>query len=124
MIKGAKVLRNAQIVDRLVPQDFLSDLRRDQTREILDAVIGCIEPERDYVFNLHQDEQTDPSRVMFTNTVSFEPVVRCRDCVYMCAEYSTVDKHGEVISTGYLCERTELLTKPDGFCSWAERRDA
>lgn len=53
-----------------------------------------------------------------------EPIVRCRDCVYMCAEYSTVDKHGEVISTGYLCEWTELWTKPDGFCSWAERRDA
>lgn len=54
----------------------------------------------------------------------YEEIVRCRDCVYMCAEYSTVDKHGEVISTGYLCEWTELWTKPDGFCSWAERRDA
>ena len=58
------------------------------------------------------------------NTVKREEIVRCRDCVYMCAEYSTVDEHGEVISTGYLCEWTELWTKPDGFCSWAERRDA
>ena len=65
----------------------------------------------------YPDERDEPMAVG-------EEIVRCRDCVYMCAEYSTVDKHSEVISTGYLCEWTELWTKPDGFSSWAERRDA
>lgn len=80
MIKDAKVLRNTQIIDRFEPHAFMSVVRRDKTRELIDVFIGCMEPEKDYIFTLHQDEQVDDSHVMITNTVSFKPIVQCRDC--------------------------------------------
>lgn len=77
MVKEAKVLRNTQIIDRFAPHNFLSVVRRDKTREILDIFIGCMEPDRDYILNLHQDEQVDDSRIVITNTVSFSERETC-----------------------------------------------
>lgn len=51
-----------------------------------------------------------------------EEIVRCRDCVFFAADYSTVDLSGNVIATGNLCEWTELWVKPIDFCSQGERR--
>lgn len=53
-----------------------------------------------------------------------ERIVRCSDCVFFAADVETVDERGEQIATGNLCEWTGLWVEPNGFCSWAERRDA
>jgi hypothetical protein len=48
-----------------------------------------------------------------------EPIVRCRDCKYLCDDGSTW-------GCGWHCSclTTNDGTPPDGFCAWGVRRDA
>ena len=48
--------------------------------------------------------------------IAREPIVRCRDCTGLVETWD-----------GWECERFSgeyHRAEPDGFCSWAERRDA
>ena len=50
------------------------------------------------------------------NAIAREPIVRCRDCTGLVETWD-----------GWECERFSgeyHRAEPDGFCSWAERRDA
>lgn len=54
-----------------------------------------------------------------------EPIVRCRDCAK--AEFSEVHLLNGMKQHILTCVRFPSFqheTQPDGFCSWAERRDA
>lgn len=49
-----------------------------------------------------------------------EEIVRCRDC-----KRFTVDKSDHDYRSGWWCHRWNTdMVKPDGFCSWGERRNA
>lgn len=118
MIESARVLRNSLIIDKAAPDGFLPVVRSDKTRELLDIAIGCMEPESDYIFTMHQDEQVDDSHVMIVNTLSFKPLVRCRDCKHYKPDPSPIDPGWPM-----LCEDTGRdMVEPDGFCAWGEVR--
>lgn len=113
MSKDTRVLRNSLIIDKAAPGGFLQVVRGDKTRELLDIAIGCMEPESDYIFTMHQDEQVDSSHVMIINTLSFKPLVRCHACEYF------IDGEEE-------CQRWSgeyHYAEHDGFCKWGERRE-
>ena len=49
-----------------------------------------------------------------------ERVVRCRDC-----KRFAVDQSDHEYRSGWWCHRWNTdMVKPDGYCSWGERRDA
>ena len=66
--------------------------------------------------------KSESSRHVKSNLVSLvrcEEVIRCRDCLYWIDEdYCTNPKW----RVGRTYERP--CTEPDGFCAWAERRQA
>lgn len=49
--------------------------------------------------------------------VNSEPIVRCKDCKYLCDDGSTW-------GCGWHCSCLTINdgTPPDGFCKWGERR--
>ena len=53
--------------------------------------------------------------------VNSEPIVRCRDCAYICNRRYTNGL--ELYTCSYFdSEHAEVV--PDGFCAWGERRQA
>ena len=74
-----------------------------------------------------------------------EAIVRCRDCVWFTSEYWYEEERGFGL-TEIICEPPDcgnpircattydsltnkfvpihIITEPDGYCAWAERRDA
>lgn len=53
------------------------------------------------------------------------PIVRCRDCKqhYLRLEFIPTEDDDEISEMKEKCKRTNLETKPDGFCAWGERED-
>lgn len=51
----------------------------------------------------------------------YEPIVRCRDCAYICnREYA----NGLEFHTCSYFDSEHAEVEPDGFCAWAEREDS
>lgn len=57
---------------------------------------------------------------LFNMWLTDEEIVRCRDCKH--CEIEEVDYDMGEVRNELECYLTGLETKPDGFCSWGERK--
>ena len=59
------------------------------------------------------------SRIKQLQTVDAVPVIRCKDCKY----YLPEPWGGGILQIDYMCYNGLGLSKPDDFCSRAERKE-
>lgn len=54
--------------------------------------------------------------------LSYEEVIRCRDCKHRFESLSIKAKDGNTAQFGHYCKATGQIVNDDDFCAWAERR--
>lgn len=87
-----------------------------------DAIVCSIDMWRDVQEKIDRffAERMEEEAVRQLREIGFERVVRCRDC-----KRFSLDDSDHDYRSGWWCHRWNTdMVKPDGFCSWGERRDA
>lgn len=54
--------------------------------------------------------------------LSYEEVIRCRDCKHRFESLSIKAKDERKFQIGHYCKATGQIVNDDDFCAWAERR--
>ncbi len=106
----------------LIPKEQLDHLKEDEkfiefiknelTKGISERLIQVLETNDDIVIKkpvLSVSEYPPLHSIEYRKTVDWEPLVRCKDCMY----FDRAEK--------YCCEF--LTAEEDGFCKWGERRE-
>ena len=60
-------------------------------------------------------------RIKAMPTEDVVPVIRCKDCKRCDHYYPACDKNGN-LQEAYYCEFFKCSAKPDGYCSYGERK--
>lgn len=106
-----KKLRCSRYIENFNPPCLIEKLVHKVCESVADAFLGQIEYGKDYIINteLVKDDWADGFGTKYTYNIKFDELVRCRDC--------------EKCNVGW-CLHFNNIVKPDGFCSWGERRES
>ncbi len=112
-----KKLHCSRYIGNFNPPDLTKKLVHKVCESVADVFLGQIEYGRDYVISteLVKEDWADGFGTKYTYYLSFEPLVRCRDCYF-----------ADEIEGGYWCDRSDCGKEhvtPNGFCAWGERRE-
>lgn len=74
----------------------------------------------EYIVRMPQDMPYEIRAELNAWYIESEPIVRCRDCVYISnREYA----NGLEFHTCSYFDSAHIEVEPDGFCKWGERRE-